>query len=74
MDAEVEGLSRFLSTIYTVSDLPYKKNGWRTSSGKVVSNKDLFCTLDEAISALERRHLDVGFWWIDREVHVAIFI
>ena len=51
----------------------YKTTGWRNSSGRVVSNKDLFCELDEAISALERRHIDVGFWWIDRKVHLALF-
>jgi hypothetical protein len=31
-----------------------------------VSNKDLFCALDEAISKLERAQINVGFWWIDR--------
>ena len=51
-----------------------KTKGWRTSSGKIVANKDLFCTLDEAIFALERRYIDVGFWWIDRQVHICCSI
>lgn len=51
----------------------YKTNGWRNSSGRVLSNKDLFCELDEAISALEHLRISVGFWWIDRKVHVVLF-
>jgi hypothetical protein len=39
-----------------------------------VSNKDLFCTLDEAVSRLERHSIDVGFWWIDRQVHTVWLI
>jgi ribonuclease HI len=49
----------------------HKANGWRSSSGKIVTNKDLFCTLDEAISKLERDEIKVGFWWIDRQVHAT---
>jgi len=45
----------------------WKANGWRNSSGKIVANKDLFCMLDEVLSALEGHLIDVGFWWIPRE-------
>jgi ribonuclease HI len=69
MDAKVEGLCGNYSRRYMLALNLSKKNGWRTSSGKIVSNKDLFCTLDEAVSALESRKLDVKFWWIDRQVY-----
>jgi len=85
MDAKVEGLCNLFSLFIFVMIMlrisePFppglkkkKNNGWRTSSGKTVSNKDLFCTLDEAVSALESRKLDVKFWWIERQVRVYIY-
>ena len=61
----------FLQIYIHFADIIYKANGWRNSSGRLVSNKDLFCELDEAISALERQRIGVGFWWIARQVNVA---
>jgi ribonuclease HI len=51
--------------------LLYKINGWQTSSGKPAANQDLFRTLDEALAKLEHAQINVGFWKIDRQVHVA---
>ena len=68
MDAQVEGLCPVFLDILSALTL-VKTNGWRNSSRKIVSNKDLFCELDETISALEACHIDVGFWWIGRQVH-----
>jgi ribonuclease HI len=67
MDAQVEGLLPLLHSICIYLTL-YKANGWRSSSGKIVTNKDLFCALDESISNLERGEINVGFWWIGRQV------
>lgn len=48
--------------------IPFQNNGWINSSGRPVSNKDLFIELDEAISNLESQEINVGFWWIARRV------
>jgi len=67
MDAQVEGPA-FSFEFYGISLDILQKNGWRTSSGKMVTNKDLFCKLDEVISSLEQCEIKVGFWRIDRQV------
>jgi ribonuclease HI len=68
MDAQVEGLCPVFLDILSAPLTLVKTNGWRNSSRKIVANQDFFCELDEAISALEARHIDVGFWWIERQI------
>ncbi|KAK0437948.1 ribonuclease H-like domain-containing protein [Desarmillaria tabescens] len=47
----------------------WKRKGMRTSQGKRSANLDLYLKLDEAISFVERKGIDVGFWKIPRELN-----
>ncbi|KAK0213179.1 ribonuclease H-like domain-containing protein [Desarmillaria ectypa] len=49
----------------------WKTKGMRTSQGKRPANLDLYLELDEAISSVERKGIDVGFWLIPRELNKA---
>ena len=41
------------------------------AQGKSLRIKIFFCILDEIVSALKAQLVDVGFWWIPREVRAA---
>jgi ribonuclease HI len=42
----------------------WKRNGWKASSGAEVKNKDLWQSLDEAVSSARGRGIDVVFSWV----------
>ncbi|KAG6873600.1 hypothetical protein C0995_013973 [Termitomyces sp. Mi166 len=45
----------------------WRARRWRTSSGRVPLNLDLFRALDTLISSVEDRGINVGFWHIQRQ-------
>lgn len=60
--------SAYLVNSITAYIVKWKQNGWKTSSGKDVVNRDLFETLDLKIHYLSRQNegIDVLFWKVHR--------
>jgi ribonuclease HI len=47
----------------------WKRNGWKTSNGTAVTNRDGFEELDRLVKQLEAKDTDVWFWHVPRALN-----
>lgn len=45
----------------------WKANGWRTSTGASVANRDLFEKVQGAVDQAKRAGIEIRFWHVGRE-------
>jgi ribonuclease HI len=58
----VDGLAKYVSK--------WKSNGWKTSKGHDVANRDLIEPLDKMLDDMSNTGIDVLFWKVDRSENV----
>jgi len=54
------GLTKWIHT--------WKENGWRSSSGKPVKNKELWVKLDELYNILKKKYASISIQWVEGHV------
>ena len=48
----------------------WRVNGWKTSKGNEVANRDLIESLDKMLDDMSSRDIDVLFWKVDRSENI----
>ncbi|KIM45696.1 hypothetical protein M413DRAFT_24840 [Hebeloma cylindrosporum] len=59
----VNGISKWMLT--------WRKNEWKTNTGAVIVNLDIWKKIDEKLRGMEKQGMLVQFWWIPRGLNEA---